>query len=61
MIYNVPINLDIEIEAEDAEQAWQQVYQLFNDKILELVTEQQLEFVLEVAEPVEVGEAGPWL
>lgn len=54
--YNVPINLDIEVDAKDSNEAWEMVYTRINGQIIDLVEKNfaGAEFVLEVGEPDEV-------
>jgi hypothetical protein len=54
--YNVPINLDIEVEADNADKAWEEIYTKINGQIIDLVESNfaGASFVLEVGEPDEV-------
>jgi hypothetical protein len=54
--YYVPINLDIEVEADNADKAWEEIYTKINGQIIDLVESNfaGVSFVLEVGEPDEV-------
>lgn len=51
--YNVPVNIDIEVEADDSEQAWELVYERINGQLIDLVEKNfaGADLVIEVGEP----------
>lgn len=54
--FYVPINLDIEVDATDANKAWEAVYTKINGQIIDLVDKNfpNADYRLEVGEPDEV-------